>query len=132
MQPTQVRLTIPDTIDPLRLMGPADTLLRRIEAAFDAMVSVRGNQIQIIGPSGEVDQLTSTFSRLIRLIEAGEQPTESDVDLLVGRARRGALQVPDPSWDILLTHRGRPIRPKTAGQQRYVDSIAQNTITFAH
>ena len=62
MQPTQVRLTIPDTIDPLRLMGPADTLLRRIEAAFDAMVSVRGNQIQIIGPSGEVDQLTSTFS----------------------------------------------------------------------
>lgn len=130
MQPTQVRLTIPDTIDPLRLMGPADTLLRRIEAAFDAMVSVRGNQIQIIGPSAEVDQLTSTFSCLIRLIEAGEQPTESDVDLLVGRVRRGALQVPEPSRDILLTHRGRPIRPKTAGQQRYVDSIAQNTITF--
>ena len=111
-------------------MGPADTLLRRIEAAFDAMVSVRGNQIQIIGPSGEVDQLTSTFSCLIRLIEAGEQPTESDVDLLVGRVRRGALQVPEPSRDILLTHRGRPIRSKTAGQQRYVDSIAQNTITF--
>ena len=38
--------------------------------------------------------------------------------------------MPEPSRDILLTHRGRPIRPKTAGQQRYVDSIAQNTITF--
>ena len=32
--------------------------------------------------------------------------------------------------DVLLTFRGRAIRPKTAGQKRYVDSIRKNTITF--
>ena len=37
MEPTHVRLTIPDSIDPTTLMGPADRLLRRIEDAFDAM-----------------------------------------------------------------------------------------------
>ena len=31
---------------------------------------------------------------------------------------------------MLLTYRGRAIRPKTAGQQRYVESIRRNTITF--
>ena len=32
--------------------------------------------------------------------------------------------------DILLTYRGRAIRPKTAGQKRYVDAIREHTITF--
>ena len=38
MEPTQVRLTIPDSVDLTRLMGPADSLLRRIEGAFDAII----------------------------------------------------------------------------------------------
>ena len=47
MQPTSIRLSIPDSIDPTRLMGPADANLRRVEAAFEALVSVRGNQVLV-------------------------------------------------------------------------------------
>ena len=58
MEPTRVRLTIPDTVDPTALMGPADTHLRRIEGAFDeAMVVVRGNQVLIVGPAEQVEQV---------------------------------------------------------------------------
>jgi phosphate starvation-inducible PhoH-like protein len=32
--------------------------------------------------------------------------------------------------DVLLVHRGKTIRPKTAGQKRYVDAIRKNTVTF--
>ena len=32
--------------------------------------------------------------------------------------------------DILLTYRGRAIRPKTVGQKRYIDAIRANTVTF--
>ena len=39
MNPTNVRLTIPDNVDPTTLMGPTDSLLRRIEGAFDGMVT---------------------------------------------------------------------------------------------
>ena len=42
----------------------------------------------------------------------------------------GASEAADLSDDILLTYRGRAIRPKTAGQKRYIDSIRDNTITF--
>ena len=49
MQPTSIRLSIPDSIDPTRLMGPADANLRRVEAAFEALVSVRGNQVLVSG-----------------------------------------------------------------------------------
>lgn len=130
MEPTHVRLTIPDSVDPTLLMGPADSLLRRIEGAFDAMVTVRGNQVSVIGPTDVVDQVVSVFSRLIRCVEKGDVPTTEDVDLLIGQVSHGASEVADLSDDILLTYRGRAIRPKTAGQKRYIDSIRDNTITF--
>ena len=130
MEPTHVRLTIPDSIDPTELMGPADALLRRVEGAFDAMVAVRGNHISLTGEADEVELATSVFSRMIRLVEAGDGLTSDDVDLLIDRVRHGAQRMDVLADDVLLTFRGRAIRPKTAGQKRYVDSIRRNTITF--
>ena len=130
MEPTQIRLTIPDSVDPTRLMGPADSLLRRIEHSFDAMVVVRGNTITISGPIEVVEQAATVFSRLIRLVEMGESPSADDVDVVIDHVKHGAGAHAILSDDVLLTYRGRTIRPKTDGQKRYVDSIRTNTITF--
>ena len=111
-------------------MGPADLLLRRIEAAFDAAISVRGNQITATGPSDEVERVVSVFSGLMRLIEMGESPSTADLDLLIGQVSSGVASADDFPDDILLTYRGRAIRPKTSGQKRYIESIRDNTITF--
>jgi phosphate starvation-inducible PhoH-like protein len=32
--------------------------------------------------------------------------------------------------DVVLTHRGKPIGPRSTGQKRYVDAIRENSITF--
>ena len=32
--------------------------------------------------------------------------------------------------DVVLTHKGKAVRPKTAGQKRYLDAIRSHTITF--
>ena len=130
MEPTHVRLTIPDSVDLTRLMGPADSLLRRVEGAFDAIITVRGNQVGVSGSPDEVDRVTSVFSRLIRMVSAGEVPTPSDVDLLVDQVSHDAMPPASLSDDILLTYRGRAIRPKTLGQKRYIDAIRNNTVTF--
>ncbi len=130
MNPTNVRLTIPDNVNPTVLMGPTDSLLRRIERAFDAMVTVRGNVITLVGPAAVVNQLTTVFSRLIAMAETGQVPSEADVDLIIGQVTHGADEAIDFSDDILLTYRGRALQPKTAGQKRYIDAIRRNTITF--
>ena len=130
MEPTRVRLTIPDSVDPSLLMGPADSLLRRVESSFGAMVSVRGSQVSVVGPADDVDCVTSVFSRLIRIVSGGGVPSVSDVDLLVDQVRLGTTPPFSLSDDILLTFRGKALRPKTAGQKRYVDAIRSNTITF--
>ena len=130
MEPTQIRLTIPDSVDPTALMGPADSLLRRIENAFDAMVVVRGNTISISGETEVVEQAATVFSRLIRQIEIGEHPVSDDVDVVIEQVKHGGRVKSLLSDDVLLTYRGRTIRPKTDGQKRYIDSIRNNTITF--
>ena len=131
MEPTRVRLTIPDSVDPTVLMGPADSLLRQVEDSFaHSMVTVRGTQVTIIGPTREVERVTSVFSRLISMVEAGEVPTTDDVNLLVGQAQHGAAGPGADPGEILLTYRGRPVRPKTEGQARYVASMRDNLMTF--
>lgn len=130
MQPTHVRLTIPDSVEPMRLTGPADALLRRIDAAFDAMITVRGNQVSVVGPAEVVEHVTAVFSRLIARAEAGEALTEQDVDQVIDRVTHGAPDAPFSADQILLTHRGHAVRPKTEGQRRYVQAIRSHKITF--
>ena len=130
MEPTAIRLTIPDSVDPTKLLGPSDALLRRIEESFDALVTVRGSSVKVVGSPAVVDQVTSVLTSLIQLVEAGETPRLDDVELAIGRVERGVRERTEPDFDILLTYRGRAIRPKTYGQMRYVDAIRTHTITF--
>ncbi len=131
MEPSLVRLTIPDSVDMTRLMGPADSLLRRIEAATDASITVRGNQVGVTGEPVEANRVIAVFSQLVQMVSRGETPSADEVDLLLAQSQSGSM--PDASLgdDILLTYRGRALRPKTAGQRRYIEAVRHNTLTFA-
>lgn len=131
MEPTHVRLTIPDSVDAALLMGPADSLLRRIEAATDAIITVRGNVVSIEGDPEEIHGLTAVFTQLIQLAEAGEVPNETDVDLaLAAVAEKGAPLLRERDA-ILMSWKGIAVKPKTVGQKRYVEAARTHEITFA-
>lgn len=131
MEPTHVRLTIPDSVDAALLMGPADSLLRRIEAATDAIITVRGNVVSIEGDPEEIHDLTAVFTQLIQLAEAGEVPNETDVDLaLAAVAEKGAPLLRERDA-ILMSWKGIAVKPKTEGQKRYVEAVRTHEITFA-
>ncbi len=131
MEPSLVRLTIPDSVDMTALMGPADSLLRRIEAMTDATITVRGNQVSVMGEPVEANRVISIFSQLIQMVSLGETPSPDEVDLLLSRSRTSGETESSFVDDILLTYRGRALRPKTAGQRRYIEAVRRNTLTFA-
>ena len=122
---------IPDSVDMTALMGPADALLRRIEASTSASITVRGSQVTVTGEPVEANRIVSVFSRLIQTVSQGDAPGVDDVDLLLAQSESGS--VPDAALanDILLTYRGRVLRPKTIGQRRYIEAVRANTVTFA-
>lgn len=130
MEPTRIRLTIPDAIDPTLVLGASDELLRHIEDSYDAMVTVRGNSVLVSGTPADAERVTSVLTSLVRLAEGGETPSLADVAYLVDRAGTDKDLGVRRTGEVILTYRGRAIRPKTEGQTRYVNSIRRNTITF--
>lgn len=130
LEPTRIRLTIPDAIDPTLVLGASDELLRHIEDSYDAMVTVRGNSVLVSGTPADAERVTSVLTSLVRLAEGGETPSLADVAYLVDRAGTDKDLGVRRTGEVILTYRGRAIRPKTEGQTRYVSSIRRNTITF--
>jgi phosphate starvation-inducible PhoH-like protein len=130
VESTQIRLVVPPEIDMTRLLGQGDTLLRLIEDNFESDISVRGNQISISGAPGDSQTVSSLFAEMIQLVERGEHLTSDSIERSIELMRHGEVSPTALHGDVILTHKGKAIRPKTAGQKRYVDAIRKNTVTF--
>lgn len=130
MDTTAVRLTIPEGVEPARVTGAGDAVLRAVEGATTASVVVRGDAISLSGTPDEVELLTRLFTHLIKLVSAGEQPGAPDALRALEALRAESADISGLTDDILLTYRGHAIRPKTLGQKRYIDAIRSNTVTF--
>lgn len=112
------------------VVGPADSTLRVVESAFEASITVRGDSIILAGDQSEVQSLTALFSDFIKVAERCEEVTPEYAMRSIELLRSAEFSPQALREDILLTFRGRAIRPKTAGQKRYVDAIRSHTITF--
>ena len=77
-----------------------------------------------------MQSLTTLFAGLIKTLEAGEALTADEVKRSLNLMRAGELAPPPMKNDVILSYRGRAIRPKTPTQKQYVDAIRKNTVTF--
>ena len=127
---TQITLTAPRSVNMALIVGPADEILHAVQDAFASRITVRGDTVELVGDPLEVQSLTALFSDLIKLVEGGGEPTLEYVRHAIDLLRTAEFSPQALREDILLTYRGRAIRPKTAGQKRYVDAIREHTITF--
>lgn len=126
----KVRLTIPEGINPSVVIGAGDALLRAAERRIEGEIVVRGTHISLAGAPAEVELLTRLFTHLIKKAGEGEVPSEDDVERFIDAMRAEGMQDSGFKDDILLTYRGKAIRPKTPGQARYIEAIRSHTVTF--
>ncbi len=93
-------------------------------------MSVRadGQQLLLAGPAPEVERAEHAVRRMLHAAVDGAQITPDDVALAIHDTREepGGKALPDT---LIRTHRGKEIRPKTAGQRAFVRSIEENTLT---
>ena len=125
-----ITLVIPSPIEPSALLGPQDGFLHLIEDSTAARISLHENSLRIQGNALEVQSLTTLFAGLIKTLEAGEALTADEVKRSLNLMRAGELAPPPMKNDVILSYRGRAIRPKTPTQKQYVDAIRKNTVTF--
>ena len=113
------------------LLGIRDELLKLVQDAFSVDVLVRGNDVNVTGPPESAAAAVRVVDELVKLLDAGQVLDRHTVAATVQMVRGD--EHPNPSEvlsDEALTHRGRSIRPKTAGQKRYLDAIRRSTVTF--
>src|ERR1700722_7914946 len=111
------------------LLGQRDELLRLIEAAFpETRIRVRGNEISIDGP--DAIQVAGIFDELVVQLPSGLSLDADHIGRTIEMVRADERPSEVTSAEVLRSARGRTVRPKTAGQRRYVDAIGRNVVTF--
>jgi phosphate starvation-inducible PhoH-like protein len=123
---------VPGTHVMTALVGPLDQHLRRIEQQFpEVRISVRGNEVRIAGEdSVTVTDVARLFEELATLLQSGQQLDGGTLDQVFAMVRAQERPSEILTHEVLRGAKGRQVKPKTAGQKRYVDAIDANVITF--
>ncbi len=110
------------------LVGHRDEYLKLIESAFDCSVHVRGNEVSIEG--GQTSEAKKVLEELLLVLERGQNIELSTVRRAIDMVQADERPSVVLTDRIISTFKGAPVRPKTAGQKRYVDAIRKNIVTF--
>ena len=114
------------------LFGRSDAYIKRIEDDLHVMIVDRDGAVRISGERSAVMKASHIVRELLTLSERGNVLEEQNVDYALEMEREN-------SEDVLLeidgdcichTVSGKPIKPKTLGQKKYVDAIREHMIVF--
>lgn len=116
----------------IEAFGSFDENIKRIEAAFQIHVVNRGTELKVQGDEEQVDKGVRAVEGLLSLASKGEVIDEQKVRYLVDLVISGNDdKISTMAQDVVcVTAKGKPIKAKTLGQQKYLKAIGKNTITI--
>lgn len=116
------------------IFGSNDHYIRKIEKDLGVAVIARDGVIKVTGEEGSVKTAVRILRQLGGLSEAGGEIEDQSVDYALEMKQEST---PDMLADfdkevICHTVSGKPVKPKTLGQQKYIEAIRSNLIVFAN
>jgi len=121
------------TLEPIALLGVADTHIKLIEAAIPATIISRGETIKIRGENPDVEHIHQILHEMMETLSEKGSLTVRDVQNLIAlitsdnENSNGEIRVPE-----IVIHYGNKgaIVPKTKGQEAYVKIARKNDVVF--
>jgi phosphate starvation-inducible PhoH-like protein len=114
------------------LAGPQSSLLLEVARQSGAEVSLRGNVVHFLGSESDVRLAHRFVSNAAELLGKGFDLNTNDVASSIRGLRadpnRSLTELLDET--IIVNAKRRPIRPKSAAQQLYVEAIRTHDLTF--
>jgi phosphate starvation-inducible protein PhoH and related proteins len=116
--------------DQLQLLGRHDAHLRLIESAFGAKVVVRGDEVMLSGEPEQLDKLERLFSELLAVLGRTGSLDIEDVRTVVAVVQAGGASAEGLKTGAVFYGKHGLVRPKTQGQDAYVQAVSRNDIVF--
>ena len=116
----------------VNLFGNFDENIKQIEKEFSVSISAHSSEIKVKGDAENVLLAVRAINGLLTLLNKGEMITEQNLHYVFSLVRENSeqkLELLTDSDCVCITSKGRPIKPKTLGQRKYLEAIASNTIT---
>ncbi len=117
----------------VNLFGSFDENIKILEKEYGVSIILRGSELKISGDTESVARASSAVSALLSLASKGETLNEQNIRYAISLSDEGnAGELTKLGGDcICITSKGKPIKPKTLGQQKYVEAIRRNTIVVS-
>ena len=114
------------------VFGSFDENIKRIESEFGVRITNRGTELKVQGDIEAADQGARALEALLALAAKGEEIDEQKVRYILSLVRTGNEdEVSKMAKDVVcVSAKGRPIKAKTIGQQKYLKAIEKNTVTI--
>lgn len=114
------------------LFGSFDENVMLIEKEFSVSVVSRGSDLKITGEPENVSAAARAVNGLLTLINKGEALSEQNVRYVISLVREGSENKLRSMSDdcICITAKGKPVKAKTLGQKKYIESIKDNTVVL--
>lgn len=112
------------------VFGQLDENIRKIENAFSVKIINRLDTIVIDGDDNDVIKARKVLSSLAKFAENGDLINDQVVNYLINSCDDQDFDEMQKINNICITVSGRPIKPKTLGQKKYIEAIRDNTVVF--
>lgn len=131
--PMEKRFIFSDLSEAKAVLGMKDEFLKTIQKEFpDCRIASRGDEVIIVGGEPGVSQVETVLRTLRYLYRENTYMTTQHVRYSSSLIKQGKEDLLQSIYGdtVSISARGRLIKPKTAGQKQYVDSIRNNLVTF--
>ena len=114
------------------VFGQFDAYAKKIERTLKVSLIARGENVKIMGDAAAVEKARKVLNQLVELSRRGntieEQKVNYTLSLVMEDSEENVLEI---DKDVIChTLQGKPIKPKTLGQKKYVDAIRDKMIVF--
>ena len=116
----------------MHVFGQFDSFAKKIERTLRVTLIPRGDTVKILGEEGQANKAKSVLMQLTELARRGNEIREQNVDYTLSLSMEDQEdRVLEIDKDMIChTLQGKPIKPKTLGQKKYVDAIRQKMNVF--
>ena len=125
-----VRFEIPEDINREQLFGTLDANIKQVEKATGTSIVMRDDGLFIKGT--ENLKAANIINRMVENLRVEPEIDARRVNYLIDLEQKGeSFDAREQVNDVICyTHKGKPLRPKTKGQKRYIDTIRRNDMVF--